>query len=138
MRDRRWFCLLCRVLVKQACIVLPPISACLTHSLPFVLSNFYLWFGYLVSGRDRFHCFVFLGCCDDSRVKRLERIETESHVRFIVRRFCMLSIFCSTNCIPFVFMFAHAWPLHFPLQNKNKKGSMKIRDAFLVALRVSI
>lgn len=47
---------------------------------------------YLVSGRDHFHCLCSLNVV---MTKSQERIETESHVRFIVRRFCMLSIFCS-------------------------------------------
>jgi len=34
---------------------------------------------------------------------------------------CVQHTFCSTYCIPFVFLFAHAWSLHFPLQNENKK-----------------
>jgi len=46
-----------------------------------------------------------------------------SHFAWVIAssRICVQHTFCSTNCIPFVFMFAHAWSLRFPLQNKNKK-----------------
>ena len=57
-----------------------------------------------------------------------------SHFAWVIASscICVQHTFCSINCTPFVFMFAHAWSLHFPLQNK-KRGSVKIHTTFLVA-----
>ena len=45
-----------------------------------------------------------------------------SHFAWVIASscICVQHTCCSTNCIPFVFMFAHAWSLRFPLQNKKK------------------
>jgi len=50
-----------------------------------------------------------------------------SHFAWVIASscICVQHTFCSTHCIPFVFMFAYAWSLHFPLQNKNKKEAWK-------------
>jgi len=59
-----------------------------------------------------------------------------SHFAWVITSscICVQHTFCSTNCIPFVFMFCLCMILAFSSAKwKQKKGVMKIHDAFLVA-----